>query len=224
MSWTQRGLAPLADDAPRRAVLGSGRVLARGVDERRAWRLESLSERWVVTASEVSDVEPRPVPGDVVIFRGESGRRRGWLWGAPSRVLKVSPGQAKNTVKLTCLEDNLLIWETTHEKWNLDSLARMIAEDRLLTGDEGWNALAAGWRLHPFCPQCGGETRPIAYGLMSSDPGPEVAMGGCSVGPNDPQFNCGRCHVDLLIDGSGAPCVVDRHFGRFTGHRGEPSG
>jgi hypothetical protein len=50
------------------------------------------------------------------------------------------------------------------------------------------------------CPACGGTLVPIVYGL----PGPEaaeaanrgeIALGGCMVTGDDPQFQCAACRV-----------------------------
>lgn len=60
-------------------------------------------------------------------------------------------------------------------------------------------------RGEKICPACGGKLVPIMYGL----PGPEaaeasqrgeIALGGCIVSGDDPQFACAACREQYYVE------------------------
>lgn len=67
------------------------------------------------------------------------------------------------------------------------------------------------------CPNCGARAVPIAWGL----PGPdlfeesargEVAIGGCLVGDDDPDYSCESCERNIWADGRHRPWSEPRVF------------
>jgi transposase-like protein len=61
------------------------------------------------------------------------------------------------------------------------------------------------------CPQCGSKAVvPIVYGLpgerlMARLAAGEVRLGGCGVGPRDPEFHCKACGNDWRVSEPGYP-------------------
>jgi hypothetical protein len=63
------------------------------------------------------------------------------------------------------------------------------------------------------CPQCGSsgaDVVPIVYGLpgeglIAGSVAGEVALGGCCVGPRDPEFHCKACGNKWRVSEPGYP-------------------
>jgi hypothetical protein len=63
------------------------------------------------------------------------------------------------------------------------------------------------------CPRCGSsgaDVVPIAYGLpgerlMAGSVAGEVELGGCCVGPRDPEFHCQACGNSWRVSEPGYP-------------------
>jgi hypothetical protein len=61
------------------------------------------------------------------------------------------------------------------------------------------------------CPQCGSRAAlPIVYGLpgerlMARLAAGEVELGGCCVGPRDPEWHCKACGHDWRLSAPGYP-------------------
>jgi len=63
------------------------------------------------------------------------------------------------------------------------------------------------------CPRCGSseaDVVPIVYGLpgeglLAGSVAGEVRLGGCCVGPRDPEFHCKSCGHDLRLSAPGYP-------------------
>ena len=53
------------------------------------------------------------------------------------------------------------------------------------------------------CPKCGKDLLPIAYGvpgpgMMDADRRGEIALGGCVVSDNDPEWRCSACEKSFF--------------------------
>lgn len=51
----------------------------------------------------------------------------------------------------------------------------------------------------PECPECGARLRAVLFGepgfVVRDDPDRELVLGGCFIEGQDPQWDCGHCHV-----------------------------
>lgn len=202
MSWQKWGLHPIADDAPREAVLATGgRLLILGADE---WQHveDQLSPRWRICAVTMPVSPLRPQVGDLVVWRGlpREDPDDWYLWGGPTRVVSTAEAPEHGLVELCVLEDvTLPDADATAE--DLDQLedyfsetSETVREDGVVAPDAEWDILS-WWRLAPRCPRCGGPSEPIVS--HAAEMSPNIAHGGFIVGQEPlSQYLCHTCgHV-----------------------------
>jgi hypothetical protein len=200
MSWTKWGLEPIADDAPRDAVLATGgRLLILGADE---WQHveDEFSPRWRICAVTTPASPLRPQVGDLVVWRAlpREDPDNWYVWGGPTRVVSAAEAQEHGLVELCVLEDASFPSAAASDE-DLDQLedffyevSETVPEDGVVVPDAEWSILG-WWQLAPRCPRCGSLSRPIVYGLVA-EMSPYVAIGGCVLGPEPvAQYRCDSC-------------------------------
>jgi len=200
MSWKKWGLEPIADDAPRDAVLATdGRLLILGADE---WQQveDEISPRWRISGVTIPASTLRPQVGDLVVWRGlpREDPDDWYLWGGPTRVVSTADAQEPGLVELCVLED-VSFPDAEAADEDLDQLedffseaSESVPEDGVVAPDAEWSILS-WWQLAPRCPRCGSPSKPIVYGLVA-EMSPHVALGGCVVGGEPlPQYLCDSC-------------------------------
>ena len=192
-------IEPVLEGAPVSWCLPAygGRVVVRGYDTYRSDLAPMAgSSRWMVdctfvplTAQVANGSGPHGTvfPGDCVIFfGGDSERPEAHLW-YPQRVIHTETGRT-GWQKVWAVRDTSEVPESLTERQS-GALPRWMRTTKPLHGEDRRRALEMFW-LNVDCPVCGARGRPIMYGMPPGPPGPHVAVGGCTVDADNPDYAC----------------------------------
>ncbi len=171
--------------------------LGRSVSRRGRWGVESL--RISVPNTRHPDDAVLPRVGDVLATLGEKfdgtqeqldfdddyeGVR---LWH-PQRIIQVVP-EGNRHLRVWLARDD----DVANDNLTLDEIPERLASrirgtTHVQQGDA--QALHARFQLNVFCDECGNRAKPIVYGMPGPDEPKYLALGGCIISADQPNYVC----------------------------------